>query len=198
VAARLEFVAKALVDAAESSFCKWTEKGHLNHSRFVGLQDAGDPRKAVKEQSASLDPLKMSIASVNRLTTVTLSPSATTTTGGTMGHADASSLPVSSRLTICEVIGPPLDWHSDCNSKGCDPSREEQMIACFTHQCDYCRSSIVSGQRWVREKIYDPALNGRDPSYHRYHSEPSAIQEGSCWEKHQMEREIARTTARAA
>ncbi len=72
------------------------------------------------------------------------------------------------------------------------------MIAYFTHQCDYCRSSIVSGQRWVREKIYDPALNGRDPSYHRYHSEPFAIQEGSCWEKHQMEREIARTTAHAA
>jgi hypothetical protein len=72
------------------------------------------------------------------------------------------------------------------------------MIACFTHQCDYCRSPIVSGQRWVREKIYDPALNGRDPSYRRYHSEPFAIHEGSCWEKHQMEREIARTTACAA
>ena len=72
------------------------------------------------------------------------------------------------------------------------------MIVCFANQCDYCRSSIVSGQRWVREKIYDPALNGHDPSYRRYHSEPLAIQEGSCWEKHQMEREIARTTAYAA
>jgi hypothetical protein len=95
-------------------------------------------------------------------------------------------------------MGPPLIWHSNCNSKGCDPSREEQMIASFTHQCDYCQSSIVSGQRWVREKIYDPAFNGRDPRYHRYHSEPFAILEESCWEKHQMEREIARTTAHAA
>jgi len=121
VAARLEFVAKALVDAAESSFYKWTERvTSITH----GLSDYNmlGIREVVKEQSASLDPLKMSIASVNRLTTVTLSPSATTTTGGTMGHADASSLPVSSRLTICEVIGPPLDWHSDCNSKGAIPA----------------------------------------------------------------------------
>ena len=68
------------------------------------------------------------------------------------------------------------------------------MIVCYANQCAYCRSSIESGQRWVREKIYDPALNGRDPSYHRYHAEPFAGQEGSCWEKHQMELEIARTT----
>ena len=72
------------------------------------------------------------------------------------------------------------------------------MIVCLANQCDYCRSSIVSGQRWVREKIYDPALNGRDPSYHRYHAEPFAGQAGSCWEKHQMEQEILRNTAYAA
>ena len=72
------------------------------------------------------------------------------------------------------------------------------MIVCYVNQCAYCRSSIASGQRWVREKIYDPALNGRDPSYYRYHAEPFAGQEGSCWEKHQMELEIARTTAYAA
>ena len=39
------------------------------------------------------------------------------------------------------------------------------MIDCFASQCAYCRSSIASGQRWVREKIYDPALNSGDPSY---------------------------------
>src|SRR5882724_7335095 len=77
-------------------------------------------------------------------------------------------------------------------------SQGGKMIDCLASQCDYCRSSIVSGQRWVREKIYDPALNGRDPSYHCYHAEPFAGQEGSCWEKHEIEREIARTTARAA
>jgi len=72
------------------------------------------------------------------------------------------------------------------------------MIVSCVRQCNYCRSSIASGQRWVREKTYDPTLNGRDPSYHCYHAEPFAGQEGSCWEKHEMEREIARTTARAA
>jgi len=61
-------------------------------------------------------------------------------------------------------------------------------------RCAYCQSPIVPGQRWVREKIYDPALDGRDASYVRYHSEPFAGQEESCWEKHQIEQEIARTT----
>ena len=64
-------------------------------------------------------------------------------------------------------------------------------------QCAYCKSSIVSGQRWVREKIYNPALNGREPSYQRYHAEPFARQEQSCWEKHQMDQELARITASA-
>ena len=72
------------------------------------------------------------------------------------------------------------------------------MIVCFANQCAYCRSSIVPGQRWVREKIYDPALNGLDPSYHRYHAELFATQQESCWEKHQLEREMARTAAYAA
>jgi len=76
--------------------------------------------------------------------------------------------------------------------------RGVKMNDCFASQCDYCRSSIGSGQRWVREKIYDPALNRRDPSYHCYHAEPFEGQEGSCWEKHEMEREILRTTAYAA
>jgi hypothetical protein len=71
------------------------------------------------------------------------------------------------------------------------------VIVYCAKQCAYCQSSIVSGQRWVREKIYDPALNGRDASYHRYHAGPFAGEEGSCWEKHQMEQEIARTTAYA-
>jgi hypothetical protein len=72
-----------------------------------------------------------------------------------------------------------------------------KMTVCW-NQCAYCQSSIVSGQRWVREKIYDPTLNGRDSSYRRYHAESFAGQEESCWKKHQMEGEIARTVARAA
>jgi hypothetical protein len=77
-------------------------------------------------------------------------------------------------------------------------SSEEEMIVCCVIQCAYCRAPIVLGERWVREKIYDPALNGRDPSYYRYHAETFAWQEASCWEKHQMETEIGRTTAYAA
>jgi hypothetical protein len=72
------------------------------------------------------------------------------------------------------------------------------MIVYFASQCDYCRSSIDSGQRWVREKIYDSALNSHEPSYHCFHAEPFAGQDVSCWEKHEMERELVRTTAHAA
>ena len=56
------------------------------------------------------------------------------------------------------------------------------MTVCCANECAFCRSQIVSGQRWVREKIYNAALNGRDPSYHRYHAELFAGREESCWE----------------
>ncbi len=71
------------------------------------------------------------------------------------------------------------------------------MISCV-NQCTHCRSPIASDQRWVREKIYDPVANGRDPRYYRYHAEPFAGEDISCWEKHQMEKEIARTNSFAA
>jgi hypothetical protein len=69
------------------------------------------------------------------------------------------------------------------------------VIDYFADQCAYCRSSIAAGQKWVREKIYDSALNSHDPSYLCYHGEPFEGQQGSCWEKHEMEREILRTAA---
>jgi len=71
------------------------------------------------------------------------------------------------------------------------------MFIC-SHECAYCRSSIASGQRWVREKIYETTLSGDGPHYLRYHAELFTGAEVSCWEKHQMELEIARTTTRAA
>ena len=80
----------------------------------------------------------------------------------------------------------------------CTRFEEDNMIVSCATQCAYCHSPIVSGQRWVREKIYDPALNGHDPNYHRYHAELFAGEEASCWEKHQMEMEIGRTHAYAA
>ena len=78
----------------------------------------------------------------------------------------------------------------------CTRFEEDNMIVSCATQCAYCHSPIVSEQRWVREKIYDPALNGRDPSYHHYHAEPFTGQEASCWEKHQMK--IGRINAYAA
>jgi len=65
-------------------------------------------------------------------------------------------------------------------------------------ECAHCRSSIVSGERWVREKIYESAPNGNGPTYFRYHADLFDGEEISCWEKHQMELEFSRTTARAA
>jgi hypothetical protein len=75
--------------------------------------------------------------------------------------------------------------------------KEKTMIVCVT-QCAYCQSPILSGERWVREKIYDPTPNGRDPRYHRYHAEPFAGEEASCWEKHQTEALIRQTNRHAA
>ena len=63
--------------------------------------------------------------------------------------------------------------------------------------CDYCRSSIAAGQRWVREKIYDPRPKSQDPAYRHFHAEPFRGQEESCWEKHQVEREVARVAVAA-
>jgi hypothetical protein len=69
------------------------------------------------------------------------------------------------------------------------------MICYSLKYCDYCRSSVAAGQRWVREKIYNPRLDSRDWAYHHYHAELFDGEEGSCWEKHQLEKEIARTSA---
>jgi hypothetical protein len=65
-------------------------------------------------------------------------------------------------------------------------------------RCAYCESPIEEGQRWVREKIYQPGFIGCDPSYRRFHSDLSGGQELSCWEKHLMETENTRIAARAA
>src|SRR5262249_7752172 len=52
--------------------------------------------------------------------------------------------------------------------------REDEMIACCGRECAYCRASIAPGQRWVRERIYDPLLGVREPGYCHYHAEPFA------------------------
>lgn len=69
------------------------------------------------------------------------------------------------------------------------------MIVYEVRFCNCCQQSIAVGQRWVREKIYDPQARGTDATYRYFHAEPSEGQEVSCWERHLMEREIARTAA---
>jgi hypothetical protein len=70
------------------------------------------------------------------------------------------------------------------------------MFIC-PHECAYCRAPIASGERWVREKICEPALSANGPRYQRYHADLFNGEEVSCWEKHQIEQEIARTVALA-
>ena len=72
------------------------------------------------------------------------------------------------------------------------------MFICSTSECAYCRSPIASGQRWVRQKIYEPAPTGNSPRYHRYHADLFAGEVTSCWEKRLMQQEIARTIGSAA
>jgi len=64
--------------------------------------------------------------------------------------------------------------------------------------CAYCGSPIEEEQRWVREKIFEPALTVLDPTYVRYHADLFPGQELSCWEKHELEMDNSRITARAA
>jgi hypothetical protein len=72
------------------------------------------------------------------------------------------------------------------------------MIAYDVKSCGYCHSPIVAGQRWVREKIYAPRSNRHDPTYLHFHAELFGGEEESCWEKHEMDREIARTAVSEA
>jgi hypothetical protein len=71
------------------------------------------------------------------------------------------------------------------------------VATCVDHECGYCHSAILSGQRWVREKIYEPFTAG-GPRYRRYHSDLFGEEELSCWEKHQIEQDVRRTIDHAA
>ena len=79
-----------------------------------------------------------------------------------------------------------------------DPATNGALVAAVitSHECAYCQSTITSGHRWVREKIYEPSADN-GPRYRRYHAELFADEELSCWEKHEMELEIARTARTA-
>jgi hypothetical protein len=72
-------------------------------------------------------------------------------------------------------------------------ARGKEMIVYDLKSCDYCQSSISTGERWVREKIYNPRSDGQNPDYRHFHAEVFGGQEVSCWEKYWTEREIART-----
>ena len=66
------------------------------------------------------------------------------------------------------------------------------MIINYASKCAYCESPIETGQRWVREKIYQPVLADGAPNYHRYHAELFTGEDLSCWEKHRLETELQR------
>ncbi|HEX5425702.1 MAG TPA: hypothetical protein VFW94_19295 [Candidatus Acidoferrales bacterium] len=68
------------------------------------------------------------------------------------------------------------------------------MIIHVVRCCDYRHAPIAKGQRWVRQKIYKPALDNEDPSYRHYHAESFDEQTESCWER-QLERDLAQTAA---
>ena len=62
------------------------------------------------------------------------------------------------------------------------------LVVSNPQPCAHCRALILSGERWVREKILKTADDAR---YHRYHADLFPGEDLSCWEKHQMAREIA-------
>lgn len=64
-------------------------------------------------------------------------------------------------------------------------------------ECAYCRAPILSGERWVREKIYE-SLTANVPRYHRYHADLFDGEHLSCWEKHQVEQQAVQAAERAA
>jgi len=67
------------------------------------------------------------------------------------------------------------------------------MIGSDIRFCDYCQCSIVAGQRWVREKIYESRPTNPDPAYRHFHAEVFGGQELSCWVKYWTQREIIPT-----
>jgi hypothetical protein len=79
-----------------------------------------------------------------------------------------------------------------------DPAADGALVAAVitSHECAYCRSLILSGQRWVREKIYEPFPDD-GLHYRRYHADLFVDEELSCWEKHEMALEIARAARTA-
>jgi hypothetical protein len=69
------------------------------------------------------------------------------------------------------------------------------MVASHANICTHCGAEIETGQRWVREKVYEAALAGRQPQYRRYHAELSDGQELSCWENHLIQADSGRLAA---
>lgn len=69
------------------------------------------------------------------------------------------------------------------------------MVGSGSKICAHCAVKIEEGQRWVREKVYEPILDGREPRYRHYHTELSDTQELSCWERHLLRTDWDRLAA---
>jgi hypothetical protein len=76
-------------------------------------------------------------------------------------------------------------------------SNEVVAAVFIKHECGYCGSSIITGQRWVREKIL-AAITTEDVRYRRYHADLFGEEVLSCWEKHQLETDQTPATNRPA
>lgn len=77
------------------------------------------------------------------------------------------------------------------------PENQAFIPAFSKHECAYCRSSIATGQRWVREKIQEP-FSANDIRYRRFHADLFGEDVLSCWEKHQLEADKTPATNRPA
>ena len=75
------------------------------------------------------------------------------------------------------------------------PGNDALAVPFPTHQCGYCHAPIASGERWVREKIYE-SLTADGAHYRRYHADLFGDEALSCWEKHQMHQEAPATANR--
>jgi NMD protein affecting ribosome stability and mRNA decay len=69
------------------------------------------------------------------------------------------------------------------------------MVVSHVNICTRCGAEIETGQRWVREKVYEPALAGLEPQYRRYHAELFDGQQLSCWERHLLQADSGRLAA---
>ena len=69
------------------------------------------------------------------------------------------------------------------------------MVPCCTNICVRQCSGNRGRAEIVREKVYEPALAGREPRTRRYYTELFDEQVLSCWRRHPLQPDRGRLTA---